>query len=128
MSNAAADTPQSFAHRIARLKQGEHLCSVYAESGEMLTQVVPYIKAGLLNGERCIYVLDENKRELLIQALKFWGVDADLEISKHQLLFWTRHEYRQPGQFNLNTMLNFVNRNLQQALVEGHTGIRLEWK
>lgn len=125
MNNGSADGPKSFAHRIARLKQGEHLCSVYAESGEMLTQVVPYIKAGLLNGERCIYVLDENKKELLVQALKFWGVDADLELSKGQLVFWTRHEYRQPGPFDLNTMLNFINRNLQQALVDGHTGIRL---
>lgn len=125
MSNGSVDGPKSFAHRIARLKQGEHLCSVYAESGEMLTQVVPYIKAGLLHGERCIYVVDENKRELLVQALKFWGVDADLELSKGQLVFWTRHEYRQPGPFDLNTMLNFINRNLQQALVDGHTGIRL---
>jgi hypothetical protein len=125
MNNGSADGPKSFAHRIALLKQGEHLCSVYAESGEMLTQVVPYIKAGLLNGERCIYVLDENKKELLVQALKFWGVDADLELSKGQLVFWTRHEYRQPGPFDLNTMLNFINRNLQQALVDGHTGIRL---
>jgi hypothetical protein len=91
----------------------------------MLTQVVPYMKAGLLNGERCIYVVDENKKELLVQALKFWGVDADLELSKGQLVFWTRHEYRQPGPFDLNTMLNFINRNLQQALVDGHTGIRL---
>lgn len=125
MNNGSADGPKSFAHRIARLKQGEHLCSVYAESGEMLTQVVPYIKAGLLNSERCIYVVDENKKELLVQALKFWGVDADLELSKGQLVFWTRHEYRQPGRFDLNTMLNFINRNLQQALVDGHTGIRL---
>lgn len=125
MGNGSSDAPKSFAHRIAQLKQGEHLCSVYAESGEMLTQVVPYIKAGLLNGERCIYVVDENKQELIVQALKFWGVEAELEMSKRQLLFWTRHEYRQPGTFDLNTMLNFVNSNLQQALVDGYAGIRL---
>lgn len=125
MSHGSPDAPKNFAQRIAQLKQGEHLCSVYAESGEMLTQVIPYIKAGLLNGERCIYVIDENKKELLVQALKFWGVDADLEMTKGQLLFWTRHEYRQPGAFDLKTMLNFVNRNLQQTLVDGHTGIRL---
>jgi hypothetical protein len=125
MSNGSSEAPKSFAHRIAQLKQGEHLCSVYAESGEMLTQVIPYIKAGLLNGERCIYVVDENKQELIVQALKFWGVEAELEMSKRQLLFWTRHEYRQPGPFDLNTMLNFVNTNLQQALVDGYTGIRL---
>ena len=66
MRHGSPDAPKNFAQRIAQLKQGEHLCSVYAESGEMLTQVIPYIKAGLLNGERCIYVIDENKKELLV--------------------------------------------------------------
>ena len=125
MNDTSANEPKSFAHRIARLKQGEHLCSVYAQSGEMLTQVVPYIKTGLLNGERCIYVVDENNKDLLVQGLKFWGVDADSEMSKGHLVFWTRHEYRQPGAFNLDIMLNFINRHLDQALADGYTGIRL---
>ena len=125
MQDSSADRPQSFAHRMGLLKQGEHLCSVYGDSGEMLTQVVPYLKAGLLNGERCIYVVDDNKKDLLVQALKFWGVDADLAMSSGQLAFWNRADYRQPGPFDLNTMLDFVQSTLDRALVDGHTGIRL---
>lgn len=125
MSDSSVERPTSFAHRMALLKQGEHLCSVYAEPGEMLTQVIPYLKAGLRHGERCIYVLDENKKDLLVQALQFWGVDADLEMSRGQLVFWTRDDYRQPGSFDLRTMVNFVNRTLAQAVADGHRGIRL---
>jgi hypothetical protein len=125
MSHALAPTPKNFSHRIALLKQGEHLCSVYGDTGELLTQAVPYIKAGLLNGERCIYVADQHSKETIVQALKFWGVYADHEMNTGRLVFWTRHEYRQPGLFDLNTMLNFVNRTLSQAVVDGHTGIRL---
>jgi chemotaxis family two-component system sensor kinase Cph1 len=80
MSASPEGRPQNFADQIALLKQGEHLCSVYRETGEMLTQVVPYIKAGLLNGERCIYVADENSKETLIGALMMWRVDARLEM------------------------------------------------
>lgn len=125
MSDVIASTPRNFSHRMAMLKQGEHLCSVYGDTGELLTQAVPYIKAGLMNGERCIYVADQHSKETIIQALKFWGVYADHEVNAGRLVFWTRHEYRQPGLFDLNTMLSFVNRTLIQALEDGHTGIRL---
>ena len=125
MSNVSSSTPKSFSQRIALLKPGEHLCSVYGDTGELLTQAVPYLKAGLVNGERCIYVADEHSQETIVQALKFWRVDADQEMNTGRLVFWTRHQYRQPGLFNLDIMLNFVNRTLSQAVVDGHSGIRL---
>lgn len=125
MSDTLPFTPKNFAHRIALLKQGEHLCSVYADTGELLTQAVPYIKAGLVNGERCIYVADQHSKETIVQALNFWGIHADHEITTGRLVFWTRHNYRQPGLFDLNTMLNFINQTLTQAMEDGHTGIRL---
>src|SRR5881227_2990342 len=108
MSDTLASTPKNFSHRIALLKQGEHLCSVYMDTGELLTQAVPYIKAGLLNGERCIYVADQHSKETIVQGLNFWGVSADHEMEAGRLVFWTRHNYRQPGPFDLNTMLNFI--------------------
>lgn len=125
MSDALTSTPKNFSHRIALLKQGEHLCSVYADTGELLTQAVPYIKAGLRNGERCIYVADQHNRETIVQALKFWGVYAEHEMNTGRLVFWTRHNYRQPGLFDLDTMLSFIKRTLSDALADGHAGIRL---
>ena len=125
MSDTLASIPKNFSHRIALLKQGEHLCSVYADTGELLTQAVPYIKAGLRNGERCIYVADQHSKETIIQALNFWGVSAEHEMNTGRLVFWTRHNYRQPGLFDLNTMLSFIKRTLSEAVADGHAGIRL---
>lgn len=125
MSSVPSATPKSFSQRIALLKPGEHLCSVYGDTGELLTQAVPYIKAGLMNGERCVYVADEHSQATIVQALKFWGVNADAEMATGRLLFWTRHEYRQPGFFDLNTMSSFIERTLSQALGDGYAGIRL---
>jgi len=125
MIDTLTSTPKNFSHRMALLKQGEHLCSVYADTGELLIQAVPYIKAGLLNGERCIYVADQHSKETIVQALKFWGVSADHEMNTGRLVFWTRHNYRQPGPFDLNTMLNFITQTFSQAVSDGHTGIRL---
>jgi two-component system, chemotaxis family, sensor kinase Cph1 len=125
MSDTLASIPKNFSHRIALLKQGEHLCSVYADTGELLTQAVPYIKAGLRNGERCIYVADQHSKETIIQALNFWGVSAEHEMNTGRLVFWTRHNYRQSGLFDLNTMLSFIKRTLSEAVADGHAGIRL---
>lgn len=125
MTTSQGGKPQTFVDQIALLRQGEHLCSVYRETGEMLTQAIPYIKAGLANGERCIYVADENSKDTLIGALMMWRVDAHLEMAKERLVFWTREEYRQPGRFDLNTMAAFVRRTLERALRDGHSGIRL---
>ncbi len=125
MSEPSAATPKICADQIALLQQGEHLCSVYAETGEMLTQVVPYVKAGLLNGERCIYVTDEHSKDTLIGALRMWRVDVQREMDSGRLVFWTRHNYRQPGIFDLNTMVSFIRRTLHEAVAEGHKGVRL---
>jgi hypothetical protein len=56
--------------------------------------------------------------------MRFWGIDVDKAMSFRRLLFWTRHDYRQPGLFDLDTMLAFVRRTLHQAMADGHSGIR----
>ena len=43
----------NLATQISALKQGEHLCSVYDSTSEMMAQAVPYLKHGLLSGEQC---------------------------------------------------------------------------
>jgi len=111
--------------RIAALHQGEHLCSVYESTAEMLAQAVPYIRCGLLNGEQCIYVADEHSVETVSSALTQGGINVDHVVAQGQLKFWTRHDYRQPGDFQLEIMQRFVERTLNEGLERGHAGIRL---
>jgi PAS domain-containing protein len=111
--------------RIAALHQGEHLCSVYESTEEMLAQAVPYIRCGLLNGEQCIYVADEHSVETVSSSLMQGGINVDHAVARGQLKFWTRHDYRQPGDFHLEIMRQFVERTLNEGLEKGHAGIRL---
>jgi PAS domain-containing protein len=111
--------------RIAALHQGEHLCSVYESTTEMLEQAVPYIRCGLLNGEQCIYVADEHSVETVSASLIQGGINVEHAVARGQLKFWTRHDYRQPGDFQLDIMRQFVERTLNEGLEKGHTGIRL---
>jgi PAS domain-containing protein len=111
--------------QIGELQQGEHLCSVYETSDEMLSQALPYLKHGLLNDEQCIYVADEHTSDTIANALKQGGIDVDRAISHGRLKFWTRREYRQPGAFNLGIMRRFVEQTLEEAVANGYSGIRL---
>ncbi len=48
------------------LRLGDHLCHVYYSDDHFLATVVPYIKAGLENGEKCtIYLADGIKPKFL---------------------------------------------------------------
>ena len=110
---------------FSRIEQGEHLCSLYHSTEEMLGQVVPYLRSGLTHGEQCIYVADEHSTATITSALEQAGIDVDHELNRGRLKVWTRSEYRQPGSFDQNIMRNFIQKTLGEALSQGHNGVRL---
>jgi signal transduction histidine kinase len=111
--------------QISSLRQGEHLCSVYDTTTEMMSQAVPYLKQGLHGGEQCIYVADENTNESVLSALTLGGIDADEALKEQRLLLWNRHNYKPAGPFAREIMFDFVQTNVEKALAQGYTGLRL---
>ena len=111
--------------QISALKQGEHLCSVYETTSEMMTQAVPYLKHGLLSGEQCIYVADENTNETVLSNLRNGGIDTDRAVEERHLLLWNRHDYKPAGPFDREVMFNFVQGNVDKAVAQGFSGLRL---
>jgi len=111
--------------QIRSLKQGEHLCSVYETTREMMTQAVPYLKHGLLSGEQCIYVADENTNETVLSNLRNGGIDTDRAVEERHLLLWNRHDYKPAGPFDREVMFNFVQGNVEKAVAHGFSGLRL---
>jgi signal transduction histidine kinase len=111
--------------QIAALKQGEHLCSVYETTNEMMTQAVPYLQQGLLSGERCIYVADENTNETVLLYLKNGGVNADKAVNDGNLILWNHQDYKPAGLFDRKVMYDFVQGNVQKAMEQGFSGLRV---
>ncbi|MBX9695527.1 MAG: MEDS domain-containing protein, partial [Cyanobacteria bacterium] len=56
--------------RVNNLKVHDHLCSVYQSSAELKLQCVPYLQAGLLLGEQCIYFVDESSPNFVMDAMR----------------------------------------------------------
>ena len=65
--------------QIAGLNPGDHLCLIYRDAAEQMAPIVPFVKAGLSSGERCVYIADHFTTEELAPSLAATGVDVQRE-------------------------------------------------
>ena len=110
---------------LLTLKQGDHLCLVYDDDPtEQFAALIPFLKQGLENGERGVYVCDDTTMDSLSAALAGDGVDVDGAISSGALIIWTREQWRPAGELVSAEMAARVDDVIRQALAEGFCGIR----
>ncbi|HEX9940388.1 MAG TPA: MEDS domain-containing protein [Thermoanaerobaculia bacterium] len=114
--------------RIARLRQGDHLCLIYHSAAEQTAALVPFIKAGLAAGERCLFVGHGTSGRRLEHALAHADVDVTAECERGALVFLTQREHWLPqGRFDPGAMMDLLRQAEQQALDDGFSGLRATW-
>jgi signal transduction histidine kinase len=72
----AASEPTSPADSFDRLPWGTHLCHLYRGEAELLSAAVPFMRAGLRNRERCLWVTSDPVR------LREQVVGCDAEVGQ----------------------------------------------
>jgi signal transduction histidine kinase/ActR/RegA family two-component response regulator len=114
--------------RIARLRQGDHLCLVYRSAAEQTAALVPFLKAGLAAGERCLFVGHGTSGRRLEHALAEAGVDVQGECDRGALVFVTQRDNWLPGgRFDPGAMMDVLRQAEQHALEDGFSGLRATW-
>ena len=114
--------------RVARLRPGDHLCLIYRSAAEQTAALVSFFKAGLTAGERCLFVGHGTSARRLERALEGAGIAVDAERERGALVLLTRREDWLPaGRFDPGTMLDVLRQAEQQALDDGHGGLRASW-
>jgi signal transduction histidine kinase len=114
--------------RIARLRRGDHLCLIYHSAAEQTAALIPFVKAGLAAGERCLFVGHSTSARRLERALAGAGADVDAECDRGSLLLLTRREDWLPhGRFDPGAMMDLLRQAEQQALDDGFSGLRATW-
>ncbi|HEY0515317.1 MAG TPA: MEDS domain-containing protein [Thermoanaerobaculia bacterium] len=114
--------------RIARLRQGDHLCLIYQSAAEQAAALIPYFKAGLAVGERCLFVGHATSGRRLERALQDAGVDVRAECDRGALVFLTQRESWLPdGRFDPGAMMDLLRQAEQQALDDDFSGLRATW-
>lgn len=59
---------------INNLQPRDHLCLIYETRSEQFEAAIPYIHDGLKQGEKCIYIADENTVECVQKAMNEIGI------------------------------------------------------
>jgi signal transduction histidine kinase len=102
----------------------EHYCLIYETEEEKFAAAVPYLRAGLKRGERCLYVADEDSRVAVLDALDRAGTEVDRYLRTGALIVAPSPEiFLENGRFDPD----FAVRSLSQAAREegvGDSGLR----
>ncbi|MGQ3413446.1 MEDS domain-containing protein [Natrinema sp. LN54] len=103
----------------------DHFALIYEDHATQFETVVPYIREGLKQGERCIYVADDNTVDEVRDAMRVRGIDVDAALESGALLIHTEDEtYRRSGEFDREAMLEFWEDTLADATADEFTGLR----
>lgn len=117
--------PEDLERQLARLRHGDHLCSLYSTIEEELAVCVPFMVHGIARGECCICVCAERDVEPISQALSSAGVDLKAVCERKALEFWNvRESYLRTEEFDPNGMIDFIGRCEEKARAEAFAGLR----
>jgi len=113
--------------QLAGLKQGDHICPIYENAAEQMAVAIPFLKEGLVRGERCLYIGDDRSVEQIAQALTAAGVDVAHEQARLALSILTQREsYIKAGdEFEPQAMIDFLRQAEGQAIADGFSGLRV---
>ena len=112
-------------HPLVQFKRGDHICLFYRNDEILAQTLAAYLLSGLQNGERCFCAQKPHMIPLILQALEQAGVNTRAEISRGALEIHTQDEvYFVEGRFEPRTMMEMLERSIEDALTRGFTGFR----
>jgi hypothetical protein len=107
------------------LKSGDHACLFYASPEEQFATVLPYIKAGLEQNEKCLYIVDDNHVVFVLEAMDKAGIDIAAALAARAFVINSKHQtYLKNGSFRPDEMIAGLKGGVEEALSEGYRGLR----
>jgi transcriptional regulator with GAF, ATPase, and Fis domain len=117
--------PSPLIAALQRLGPHDHLCSIYETQEEHYSVAIPFIRVGLDRGEKCIYIADDGKDEMVREAMYAEGIDVERVIADRSLILTARGQtYLKSGSFDPDCVLSFWKEATQSALSEGFSALR----
>ncbi|HUX75038.1 MAG TPA: MEDS domain-containing protein [Anaerolineae bacterium] len=111
---------------IADLGPGDHLCCIYETEEEHRSVVTSFLRQGLEQGEKVIYIVDTHTAATILGYLRDEGLDVESHLARGQLAVLTRDEaYMREGVFDPEGMIALLRDETEQALAEGYPALRV---
>jgi len=101
------------------LEAGDHLCAIYVGSEERDNVLLPYLRAGLEGGHKCVGVVDAVDPNTLLARLE-GEIAVDGYLASTQLQLWSSiGTYIQDGMFSPDRMIEFWEAHVAPTAAEG---------
>ena len=104
---------------------GDHICAFYRGRAQRDDVIVPFLREGILAGDKCICVMDDPDTERVLAPLSD-GLDIEVPMRTGQLdLLCSDRAYLPSGYFAPDEMLEFWERGVGAAVRQaGYTFVR----
>jgi PAS domain S-box-containing protein len=111
---------------VGDLKPHDHLCLIYEREEEWRAAVVPFMAAGLRQGEKCFYVTDAHTAEQVRDYLREQVDDLDARETSGQFsIFQETEAYTREGSFDPDRMISLLISETEKAVSEGYPALRV---
>ncbi len=125
-AKAAPPDPGPALKRTRRLSAGEHGCGLYASEDERRAQMTPFVKEGLLNGQRILYFLDKPTPERILGDFNAAGFSAQMLLQKGQLQILSALKLREArGGLDPQDVIARMTQATGKAVAQGYAGLRI---
>jgi hypothetical protein len=103
----AGTTSRSLGMPGVHVEPGDHLCGLYMGQQERDDVLLPYLRAGLHAGDKCLGIVDSNDPASLMNDIGD-GIDVRACVESHQLEVWkSTDSYLREGKFTIDRMVEF---------------------
>ncbi|MDO9035166.1 MAG: PAS domain S-box protein [Methanoregula sp.] len=113
-------------HSVTDFKPGNHACCIYDTDEEHRNIITPFLRRGLEQNEKVVYIADARDPRTIINYLKTDGVDVEHYQKKGQFnILLITDVYLKGGVFDPDWMMSILLSDTQEALAEGYTALRV---
>ena len=111
---------------VEKLEPRDHLCCIYETEEEHRSLLTPFLRHGLGQREKVLYIVDDHTAEKILNYLRDDGLEVDSYLKNGQLRVLTVAEaYMQGGVFDPDSMIALLREENTRALDEGYTALRV---
>lgn len=115
---------QRLERMIQELKPGDHLCAIYQTPEQLCRIMIPFVKYGLEQKAKVVYIVDHSTAENILQMLRQAGLPAQEALDSGQLEIFSRNEvYLLGGYFDPDRMIDALKQLEADSLQAGWTGL-----
>ena len=118
--------PWTSADATELLKRHRHMCAFFNSAEEEYRVTLPFMREGLMRGERILNILRDRDRPEHGRRLRQGGIDVEASLLSGQLqVDRARDVYLPDGRFDKEGMLAFVQRTLDESAASGFGATRV---